>query len=241
MRGTFFLKPLELNLELAGESWPQGDQINGELTIKAHGEADLSKIGIHLCEVNIKKFKAKDEAAFKVIETVKASGEQTSFSFKLAENCLITEKATSLYVICGDIDTPFECGHLQLDILPNKNILSFIEIFENFLKFKFKPLKNKAGMIQAKITPPDIKDWTSIQTMNLGMSCIDNILSLDFAFKVKKMSYEGGAVETKEVKINNKVEFKPKDYILFESTLNQDFITGELNKVLDEVRFKPVI
>ncbi|MGI4992830.1 hypothetical protein ACRXCV_09385 [Halobacteriovorax sp. GFR7] len=241
MRGTFFLKPLELNLELAGESWPQGELINGELTIKAHGQADLSKIGIHLCEVNMKKFKAKDESAFKVIETVEAGGEQTSFSFKLAENCLITEKATSLYVVCGDLDSPFECGHLQLDILPNKNILSFIEIFENFLKFKFKPLKNKAGLVQAKVTPPDIKDWTSIQTMNLGMSCVENNLNLSFEFKVKKMSYEGGAVETKEVKIKNELKLMPKDYILFENTLNQDFIIGELNKVLDEVRFKPVI
>ena len=99
MRGTFFLKPLELNLDVTGESWSQGDEVSGTLAIKAHGEADLSKIGIHLCEVNMKKFKAKDPAAFKVLESLPAATESTSFNFKLSQSCLITEKTTSLYIV----------------------------------------------------------------------------------------------------------------------------------------------
>ena len=241
MRGTFFLKPLELNLDVTGESWSQGDEVSGTLAIKAHGEADLSKIGIHLCEVNMKKFKAKDPAAFKVLESLPAATESTSFNFKLSQSCLITEKTTSLYIVCGNIETPYECGHLQLEVTAHKNILSFIQVFENFLKFKFKPLKNKAEKVQAKLTPPDIKDWANIKSIDLAMTCVDGVLNLDFAFKIKKISYDGPSMETKEVKHTETLELKPRDYILFESTLNQNFITQELNKALDSVRLKPVI
>ena len=42
MKGTFFQKPLELNLLVEGETWRQGDPITGSLTIKNHGSTEFA-------------------------------------------------------------------------------------------------------------------------------------------------------------------------------------------------------
>jgi len=42
MKGTFFQKPLELELNIEGESWKQGDSVYGNLVVKNHGPDSFS-------------------------------------------------------------------------------------------------------------------------------------------------------------------------------------------------------
>ena len=157
MKGTFFQRPLEYKLDIEGESWEQGSTIKASLIINNHSseEVDLSNIGAHLCLATTKKLKAKDDTAFTFLETipmtqafVKAnSSVDLNFLFSLPTDCAITENTLSLYILCGNKNKPFDGGILQLNIVPTSTITSFIEVFENFFKFKFKALKNKNAML----------------------------------------------------------------------------------------------
>ncbi len=62
MKGTLFNKPLELTLDIAGESWPQGQLVKGSFSIKNHGkeQIDLSGYGVNLVYTEAKKLKSKD-------------------------------------------------------------------------------------------------------------------------------------------------------------------------------------
>ena len=78
MKGTFFNKPLEWNLETIGESWQQGAIIKGTLRVKNHGTepADLKDAGVALAVAEIKKVHSRTEGALKI---------ESSESFKEAE------------------------------------------------------------------------------------------------------------------------------------------------------------
>jgi len=252
MKGTFFQKPLEYNLEVTGESWSQGDNVKGELIIKNHDSSklDISNIGCHLCFVDIKKMKAKNEKAFTFIESIVCSENdklssdepvELKFDFKLKSDCQITDTGSSLYILCGDKNAPFEGGLLQLNIKPVKAILGFVETFENFFRFKFKPFKNKKDAIEAKVVAPTSKEWSSIQQINLKMRMVDSSLELSYLFKVKKISYDSAVMETKDTKIEIKKTLTKKEHSMFGDMPNQDGIMKSINEVLEEVKVKPLV
>lgn len=251
MKGTFFQKPLEYKLNIDGESWTQGSQINATLSIANHSseKIDLSSIGAHLCLATTKKLKAKDDSAFTFIESalmtdkeLEANSEvELSFSFNLASDCSITENTLSLYILCGSKESPFDGGMLQLKVVPTPSIISFIEVFENFYKFKFKPLKNKKEYVEAKVTPPDSNDWRSILSMALKMKMTESDLELIYSFKLKKMSYEDSIMGTKDSKLDIKVLLTKKEYSGFGDVVNQDGIMKSINEVLEQVKLKAIL
>jgi hypothetical protein len=251
MKGTFFQKPLEYKVEISGESWSQGSPLKGSLVVINHSrdEIDLSKIGCHLCFCNTKKLKAKDIKAIVLQESVlfsetilKAKSESLmEFEFNLKSDCPITENTASLYLICADIEKPFEGGQLELKVTPIKIINDFIEIFEQFFRFKFKALRNKKQYIDAKIAAPDSKDWTSIQAFNILMKLSDESLELNFVFKLKKMSYTDDINKTKDTILEIKKIMTKREYSGFRDSPNQDNIMKVIAEVLEQVKLKPVI
>jgi hypothetical protein len=251
MKGTFFQKPLEYKIDINGDSWAQGDSIQGSLIVQNHSndEIDLASTGCHLCSISHKKLKTKDKSALnmlnqKVFENTKISAlSQTNFdfNFQLAPDSSITDTTEGLYLICGQLETPFDGGILQLKITPIKIISDFVEIFENFFKFKFKALKNKKPFIEAKITPPDSKEWTAIQTMSLKMRMIESKLALDFNFKVKKMAYDLDVVLTKDKQIIINKLLEKNQYSQYGTSPNQEGIKQAIQETLDQVKLKPLM
>ena len=67
MKGTFFSKPLEWNIETDKESWTQGESINGVLRLKNHGSesVDITNAGVAIAYADIKKVHARTEGAMK--------------------------------------------------------------------------------------------------------------------------------------------------------------------------------
>jgi hypothetical protein len=249
MKGVFFQKPLEFSIEAFGESWSQGDTLKGSLNIKSHNpsiEIEYSKVGIHLCLINLKKYKAKDLKAIQVLASKTAISAETEFNFQLEQNCHITEKASSLYLICGDIESPFEAGLLELNIIPAKSILDFKELFENFFKFSLKPFKNKldkklGNYIETKVTPPNSPEWTPVLGMNIRTRTFRDEFELIFSFKLKTMSYDLDNIGTKDSKKEIKKFLSKKEYLSFGDNLNQDFFRKLITEVLDEVKLKSLI
>jgi hypothetical protein len=45
VKGAFFQKPLEWQIDVTGEAWAQGDPIKGELRVKNLGDSPLSLEG----------------------------------------------------------------------------------------------------------------------------------------------------------------------------------------------------
>lgn len=250
MKGIFFTKPIEYNIKILGESWTQGSLIKGTLTIKNHstGPIDLESSGVNLCNANIRKIKNKDLSGFSLLESIlleesvdASSSKVLPFDFQLTEDCPITESQSSLYIVCGTMESPFDGGLLELNIIPKKAITDFIEVFENFYRFKFKGLKNKKDFIEAKITPPNAKEWTTIQAMTLRIKIESEQMILEFTFKLKKLAFDLSSTSTKDSKLIIKKILEKKEYCAFGDSPNRPGMQKVISEVLSEVRLKPVI
>lgn len=251
MKGTFFEQPLEYSVETTGESWLQGQKIKGSFIVRNHGgdEKNLSQMGVTLALTDSKKFKAKNEKAFSLKETVvfpkdtklSASGEQLlEWEFSLKDDCPITEKSSSLYLLCGDTTTPFSGGHLELKIEPIEMITRYIEIFENFFRFKTKSLKNKKGFIDVQYACPGGKELGQIAKLNQQIRIVENKLEINWLFGLNKLGYkDGNVVENKEEKLIEQV-LEAKQYKIFGDSPNQDGILQSINEILDQVKKRDI-
>ncbi len=249
MKGTFFQKPLEYNIEVQGESWNQGGVVTGNLTIRNHGSEDiqLEGKGVSLCLTDAKKFKAKDPAGITPVAkqeytsgmTVPAGGEETLlFEFPLEKDCPITEKASSLYINCGEFEDPFNGGHLQLDVKPINVINNYLEIFENFFKFKVKTIKNKKGFIDIKMTAPDSKELGAVEQLNLNAAMDGDDLNIKYIFKLKKLAYDAGNVAAKSEKKEFKQTIGKRQHTAFGDSPNQDGLQKSISEILDQIKSK---
>jgi hypothetical protein len=244
MKGTFFKKPLEFSLNIEGESWNQGETVSGTFKVQSHSDQlpDLIQVGCHLCFCNIKKFKAKDPKSITVLESILFSPNQSEldFNFKLNDNCPITDTTGSLYIIYGDIDSPFESGFLQLNITPIKPIIYFTQILEQFYRFKLKAFKNKKDCIEAMVSAPDSREWTSIQKMAIQLKLKNDELIIKFIVNLKKLDFSNNHHKTKDEKREMSKTLTKEQYELY-GIANQDGIKKVIDEVLSEIKIKPII
>ena len=135
MRGTFFQKPLEIILEINGESWFQGDTIQGTVSLKTNGEEsyDLDGLGLYLIFGEPKKMLKKSPKSYEVLDQVELTGQsvsnnvsETEFSLKLSDYCPISEKSKGMFLAFGFKDDLFSAHRLELPIQPKKTILQFV-------------------------------------------------------------------------------------------------------------------
>lgn len=244
MKGTFFAKPLEYKLHVEGESWTQGSSVKGTLSVENHSSdsVDLSKIGCHLCYCNSKKLKARDIKAISCTESVLIAegSRELEFDFKLTDDCKITENTGSYYIICGDLENPFDGGMLELNVTPAVTIVSFVEVFEQFFRFKFKKYKSKKEYIDAQVVAPSSKEWSRIQKLNLQMKMDGKNLEIKFIFSLKNVAFESSNATTKDAALEICKVLSERDYSIYGST-NQDGICKVINEVLDQVKLKPFV
>ena len=122
MKGTFFSKPLEWNIETNGESWQQGDTLTGTLKVKNHGtdKIILDDMGVALAYADIKKIHSRADGALKseITKTFKCEikpGETTeiSFAFPIGSNSPVTDKKSSYYLAFGK---NFSESNLQVNV-----------------------------------------------------------------------------------------------------------------------------
>lgn len=251
MKGTTFLKPLEFNLEAAGEKWRQGDKVKGTLNIKNHSNdsLELPVMKIVLCEGQYKKIKAKDAKAWKVLsETkleepflLKAQQEKGfSFEYTLPENCLITDKNASLYLAFYDKSGKDEqpAGHIELVIEPKLVITQILDCIQSFIRFKVVQMKYAKGMIEVKLSPPSSsRELSTIDNLILNLSEVDKTLKINYEFNMRVLDMAGGAMSAQKKVREFEQTFTSKQYLQYDS-LNQDFILQSINSVLNEVKPK---
>ncbi|WP_417335056.1 hypothetical protein [Halobacteriovorax marinus] len=243
MKSTFFRKPLEFALEIEGENWKQGDPVNGSISISNHSneEVDFSKFSIYLCNGDLKKIQKGDVKGLVVVDEVVLEGSDTSFSFKLDENSPISEKSSGPYLVCAKKDQLLEGDLMALRVGPSKIISEILEVLENFMRFKVKSLKSKKNSLEAQITLPSTKEYSSIANFKLSFATSGSDIELNYLFKVKKVSFDGGVAQTKDETKKFKTLLTSKEYLIYGDSLNQDAITSSVQKTSDEVKLKPII
>jgi hypothetical protein len=251
MKGTFFKQPLEFSVDIKGESWRQGEKLAGNLLIRNHGDEEiaLSSFGVTLAQTDAKKLKAKNDKGIgekKVIqfdadEKLSAKGEKSlEWEFQLGTDASISEKSSGPYIYYGKTEDIFEGGHLQLKVLPIEILEKYIEIFENFHRFKRKSLKYKKGFIDIQYVCPGGQDLGQIEKLNQQLRIIDSKLEIKWIFQINKLGYkDGSVVEDKVEKIYDQL-LEKKSFMDFGDFPNQDGILASIEEVLVQAKKKEI-
>jgi hypothetical protein len=252
VKGIFFQKPLEYNLETNGEKWRQGETINGFLRIKNHTDQLIESkiVKVALLTGNYKKVKTKDPNAFEFIaeqaldHNVAISGSTErlfNFEFKLLDNCRITDKDGSVYLaLIDNLENNF-LGNIELTILPREIILQFLGIMDNFIRFKIGTMKYSKGMVEVKLTPPLSKEFSQVDNLVLRMNEKDKNLHLEYLFSVKKIEMVGSSMTTEKKVLKLDQVLTAKQFYIYGDSVNQDLIIEQINLILKEVKPKFLI
>lgn len=243
MKGTIFLKPLEYNIIADGERWRQGDKIKGTLKIKNHGNdsIELPSLKISLAVGNFKKIKSKDKKAWDSLSEISLSEKfsiapnaeaEFSWNFQLPEDCQITDKNGSLYLTFIDRfankEDSWPTGQLELVVDPKIEMEQFLEIIQNFLRFKVVQTKFSKGMVEIKLNPPTSREMSHVESLVLRMKEMDKTLELEYIFNMHVFETVSGNIMTqKKIKQVNQ---------LLSSTqlLDQDFMVKAIGDVIKE-------
>lgn len=255
MRGTFFVKPCEIVIEIPGEQWSQGELVSVKGTVNLHQEvaADFfDNWGIALCSIDLRKSKKRDPKAFTIIDKLDWSDFNNSgmnsfeSTFTLTPGCLISDGTWTLGVLAGPLgenDDLYNCGRLDLTVKPWEVITNILSLFENFKRFKMKNLKNKGNKLVAKMIPPASTELGGVDGLDLVFTRSKQdptTLELSFQFQIKRLGYEAGtgAVEAKKEKVDIKHSLTKSDYSQFGDAINQDKILAILDETIETVKTK---
>lgn len=247
MKGTFFNKPLEWNVETVKESWIQGELLKGNLTIKNHGSETISleNSGIGLAYADIKKVQTRVAGSLKpeAFETFNLkdlkSGEVTSldFSFSVPKDGRISDKKSSFYLTYGKDYTE---AQLQLSVSPNPLFSKITGLLDTFFRFKIKEIKSGKKGVEFKLIPPTSREMANLTQLVLTFSMPEDKLLMTFDFQVKRLDTASVTTKINTESITIKKELSPREFSLGGDMINQDQLLKSLESVLGEVKLKSV-
>ena len=247
MKGTFFNKPLEWNIETKEESWQQGSTLHGTLRVKNHGteSINLENPGVSLAYADIKKVHAKKEGILRpevkaeLSEKSIAPGEtkELSFILNLPQNCPVSDKRSTYFLCYGKNHTE---NHLQLKIEPRALYGKLVGLMDTFQRFKLKEFKGSKKGVEYKLLPPTSREMANLDSLNLTIFMQGENLRLDFEFQVRKLdtSTETNKINKAAVKIERTLS--PKEYSLGRDMINQDHLLKVFEAVVSEVKLQSV-
>lgn len=246
MKGTFFSKPLEWNIETAGESWQQGDTVKGTLKVKNHGteKVNLTDAGVALAYADIKKVHSRTEGALKPEVKEAFSNElnpgetaELSFSFPITSNSPVTDKKASYYLGFGK---NFAESNLQVKVEPKALFMKVIGLMDTFQRFKLKEFKGTKKGVEFKLIPPTSRDMANIESLLLTFSMDGDNLHMKFDFQVKKLDHSSVTTKINKESASFEKVLSPKEYSLGKDMINQDVLLKNVEAVLSDVKIKAV-
>ncbi len=247
MKGTFFDKPLEWNLETVGETWQQGDVLCGTLRVKNHGPGpvDLTGTGVAFGVAEIKKIQSRAEGALRPEQTQTfPSGElnpgataELHFKFPIGPNAPVTDKRSSYYLAFGK-----NCNDTQLQVRVDPNFLftKVLGLMDTFHRFKIKDYKAGKKGVEYKLLPPASRDMANVETLLLTFSMVGENLRLKFDFQVKKLDTSSVTTKVNKESVGIERELTPREHSLGKGMINQDLLLKNIDAVLSEVKLKNI-
>lgn len=247
MKGTFFSKPLEWNIETQGEAWQQGEELKGTLKVKNHGSDTISleNSGVGLSFSDIKKVQTRAAGALDpILKEVFAhnelkAGEEHSidFVFKIPLNGQISDKKTSFYLAYGK---DLMESQLQVKVNPKDLFLKVIGLMDTFHRFKQKDFKSTKKGVEFKLLPPTARDMANIESLLLLFSMKEDVMNLKFDFQVKRLDTSSVTTKINKESVSVVKDLAPRDYSLGRDMINQDKILKVIEEVIAEVKIKAV-
>jgi hypothetical protein len=246
MKGTFFTKPLEWNVETNGESWPQGSELKGTLRVRNHGAEKVTILtsGVGFALADIKKVHTRTQGALKPQSTVDLSGEllpgkelSIDFNFKIGPNAAVTDKKSSWYLTYGQ---NFIEGQLQVKVEPNPLYLKIMGLLDTFYRFKLKDFKATKMGVEFKLLPPTSREMSNIESLCLTFGMEGELLRMKFDFQVKKLDTSSITNKISKDSVVKQLELTPKEYLLGKDIIHQDQILKNLESVLSNVKIQNI-
>jgi len=243
MKGTFFSKPLEWNIETREETWQQNGIITGTLKVTNHGadSFELNNHGVAIAYADVKKVHAKTEGILVPSDEMKLPSEiiplgghkTIEFSLTLPENCPITDKKSSWFLSYGKNSTE---NHLMLNVGPLALFTKIIGLLDTFQRFKVKEVKAAKSGVEFKLTPPTSREFANLESLSTLFSLKDKTLKINYEFQVKKLDTDSPVTKLKKEVVKLSKELTEKEYLLGRDMINQDQILKSIESALKEVK-----
>ncbi len=246
MKGTFFSKPLEWNIETTGESWQQGDTLKGVLKVKNHSteKVNLADAGVALAYAEIKKVHSRADGALKpeVKESFKdelngGESAEISFSFPISPNSPVTDKKASYYLGFGK---NYSESNLQVKVEPKALFMKVIGLMDTFQRFKLKEFKGTKKGVEFKLIPPTSRDMANIESLLLTFSMDGENLHMKYDFQVKKLDHSSVTTKINKESATFEKILTPKEYSIGRDMINQDSLLKSVESVLSDIKIKAV-
>lgn len=224
MKGLTFQKPLELNLQVEGESWNQNSTVTGKLVVRNRGSATvpLENVGVTLAVGRLKAVHTKAPNAFKfLVPHAFAAGQELAvgaeaileWSFPIEANSQITDSYASPFLVYGAGANAEKPGQLQLPVHPEQTIQEFLKALTITFRFVVKTTRSAKGRVDVKLAPPAGRAFAALEFLQLSFRFEGDALNLRYSFLVKKVEPTAVSAEVKIDKTEVEQQYEKSEYL----------------------------
>ncbi len=239
MKGVSFQNGVEFKVSIEGETWSQGDLIQGTLqaSVKNPGST-LPSLKLCLAEGTERRIKAKSPEAFRIIEELSSNTSSLEWKFTLPKDVRVSDKAGSLYILYGSATDTHALASLKLNIIPHLHIRELCEVLSIHSRFVLKFINaGKNNWVEVKFGPPDGKDWLFLEHLIVSLRIDDTKLYANFEFTRNAIDAMKGTLKTNIVKRELEREWSLANLIHdFNQRLNKDAAADAIDAVLAEYK-----
>ena len=241
MRSVYIHKPLEFRLEVPLETAVQGQPVPCTVTVKNHGSdpVPLSQFSLLLGLGILEKVKAKADDAFRVLDratldrsvVVPVDGEVvSSWEFQVDRNAPISDKNQTPFILYGNGDEPASLGQIPLTVSMHSHMRAIFDTCETVCSLINKGETWKDGYTTVKYKAPDLRKFSLVEEIVIGVRFVDDSLEVIYSFKVKKIDATAHSLNFKKGKAEVSQTWTSQDYLFGGGFIRQEFI----EKMLDE-------
>ncbi|HAR41551.1 MAG TPA: hypothetical protein DCS07_02800 [Bdellovibrionales bacterium] len=259
MKAVLFQKPLEYVLQIRGESWHQGETLQGELKIKNHlaEEISLKGLQVFVAQGQLKKVRLKSADAFERVsdfllqntpEKLRAQEELVlPWTCKLDRNCAISDSSDSPFLLYGKEESGM--GHLQLMVIPDPLVQEILKLLE--IQFRFVRKSQRSGQksgqksghestiaVETKFVPPSAKAFAMIEQLLLSSRFEADQLLLKYEFQIRKITATAASLEVSKEKRAFEQRFTLAQLNTASGRFNFEHVEKAVQEILSQIEAK---
>ncbi len=228
MRSVFFQNPLEYQIQTDREEWNQGDSIQGRLRVRNMSGNSVPSIQSSL----VLAYGMPISGA-----NLDPQGEiNTEWELKLNDDCPITDKSASLFLLFGGDKVMEEGGRIDLRVELHPILQSFLQTFTTQFKFLEKYRKSKEDHTEVKLVPPESKEFPNLEQILCMLKIHEEQLESVFQFKMKGFSRDGENMKVVKKKREFEIQMTPEEYLLPGDFPNRQLFREKISEALDIAR-----
>ena len=246
MRSVFIQNPLEFRLEVPLEAAIQGEAVPCTVTVKNHGAdpAALTQLSLRLALGVLKKAKAKAEDAFQVLDQAELDRSQvvppigeivSTWQFSLDRNAPLSDKNQTPFLLFGNGEEASALGQIPLTVKMHPHLRAIFDTCETVFSLINKGESWKDGFTLVKFKAPDLRKFSLVEEILIGVRFVDDSLELVYTFKVKKIDATAHSLNFKKGKAEVSQTWTPQDYLFGGGFIRQEFVEKKLDEAFSVV------